>query len=187
MKTKTKLQIKEIQAAIDLVNAKRNAEVLPLNQELEQAFNAAFDTSEVIQGLIKTAEASRNYSLDETGDLISWTRVDVNALKAECLDDLDALQEYLNDYGFFLDVKNECVTQGCGDYIGISDDGDVYHQEMTCKVVFIASKEDYETRAERDALIGAYMEQVGLYPNVFQVGRYGDLTLVNTQAAKKGA
>jgi hypothetical protein len=179
MKKSIKTQIEAIQDQIDAINAKRNNETLPLLQELNLAFDKAFDNSILIQELIKAAEDSKEYAMNEYGELSRWVRVDVKSLKEECLNDFDRLKDYLADCAVYLNEDEEYAEILVGDFIAIQEDyGDVFYC-ANGESSTIAQRQEYNSFEELKAIIQKFMDGRGYYPLVVKVGRYGDVRVVS--------
>lgn len=148
-----------------------------IEAKLQAEYNKLFNADEILHAALRALESSNDYTLEDF-EVWQWVRFDL----AEYTPVLKYLDNYLSDYGIQLDKQNDVLILSCSPSIIINEDGDVYDEDSQ---KWIVSEDDYRTRDERNQLIEAYMERTSCYPGVFEVGRYGDVTLVNTQ--KKGA
>lgn len=159
-------QIAQLQAAIDKID-----------EQIQAEYNLIFDDCPELQAAIAQIQNYENTRpmLSEYGDSVDhWVRFDLSRF-ADCQ---EYLAEYLADHDMRPDFDNGCLIMRGGPELLINDDGDVYDQESG---KFIVESDQYETEAERNSLIEAWMQQHGYFPAVYYSDRYCNLTLVNTQ------
>ena len=146
-----------------------------IEHEMQEEYNKLFEKDEYIRKAISQLEVSNFY-----GYYPNWDEIAVFEqfeLK-EYEDCLDYLEVYLEDnYSIHLDKKEGYIFQSAGYSIIINDDGDIYDEDSR---KWIIGRKEYATIEERNALIEAYMEESGYFPNVFRVDNYGNVKLINT-------
>ncbi len=177
--------LSDIENEIDQVNQTRGMQVEELRGEAMRVLTARLE-SEDFQAKIKALDDALSQSQDLTDVpndefVHRWVRFDASTLiVAESKLERELLKEYLQDnYSIELDLDNDVAHTAEGPVIAINDDGDVLDQDSG---QWIVSRKDYETIAERNRLIEAYMERTGYFPSVVKFGRYGVEGYVNTQA-----
>lgn len=163
---------------LDLTLANRDAES-KMTEQLQTELNKVFDASEAVQAIAKLTEGKPDgYTTNEAGEIESWYRIhNLEAIRTEFGQYMHYLEVYLNELTCgYVDFKNEAFIQSEGDdNIVINEDGDVFQGHK----VIIDSK-DYESKAQRNALIEKHMESTCYFPGVFREDHYGNLTLVST-------
>lgn len=175
--------INELTAKLKALQADMTEQVLGLKAELQTAYNAVFTDSTVVRAMVDRIESGEpdGYQWNEYGDeLVQWYRMPSLSEFAE-----EPTREYFESYLTAsacirsIDFENDAVTCSEGGAFVINDDGDVYDTDSG---KFFVSRDEYETDAERNALIEEHMERTGYFPGVFSSDRHGNVVPVDTKA-----
>ena len=194
MNTKLKALTKAIDAVAEAerkaTEAKQalpeHAAAMKANEAMRNAAFECFASDKYIKQALLKVQSSNEYTFDTDGELCSWIRFEPNTEYLDKGPVQDLLNEFLQNEFVIWDTDCNALLSHQGGYIQINEDGDVFNCEgPSCKVIINAS--DYSSDTERNELIEAWMHKNGYFPGVFQVSRYGDVRLINTQPkAKRG-
>lgn len=180
-------EIKQVLNALKVAESPFKAKIKDLETDRNIEYFKIFEKSKMLKQAIDAVESSTQYGIDESGMLYAFKHLDLAGLfgKDESTEEaLDALSTWLEDSGIYLDREHSALQLFQGDYIGINEDGDVYHDDCG-KVHWIVQSGYYDSVEERDELIEKYMQKSGVFPTVVKVDRYGNVTgPVNTQKSK---
>jgi len=158
------------------VSKDARARVSDVETMLQSTWDEAFDANQDLQTALKALDESKALtSVDGDDWYHRWTRY-----QAPESFDLEAFKAYLDDRCVYYDPKHHALTTTEGSALIVDDEGHVYDQDAGKVVV---KPELYETVAERNALIEAYMQRSGCFPRVIKVNRYGEpFGYVNTKS-----
>lgn len=174
--------IKSLTAKLNKQKSECEKEVGEIQTKLQAAWNEVFYKDAYLKKVILELDNSNEYVCDEYGDVFSWTRFNTEDY-SECL---EYLEQYLDDSGYRLDVKNDSLMVCHGDdNIMIQDDtrhdnGIWQGQKLVIKESEYRSEDGEIDIKLRNELIEKHMELTGLFPGVFRVTQYGDIFPVST-------
>lgn len=175
--------IEQLFSEIEQLKSNNSKLVGAIQTKLQVELNTVFADWQALRLALVELESTKNFGLDEYSEIYGWVRLD------ELNEVPENQREYLESYvseNFFVQVDFEhgALKQSQGEYIAINDDGDVY--EGPHGKFFIAVKDYTDDQGEidltlRNQLIENYMEKTGHFPGVFEIDRYGNIELINTQ------
>ena len=158
--------------------AKLKKEFMTESSKLETAiadiYNRTYSNSASLQQDIHNLNKSNEYGCDDMG-IYSWVRLEKFELPTDPAA-LKALENYLNDCGYGVDVENKALFEYQCQNIQINEDGDVFDTDSG---KFVIQSNEYATRRERNALILAYMKTQGVCYPVFRVDYYGTVNRID--------
>jgi hypothetical protein len=166
-------RINELFEAIGMVETQRATEIRELQKELEVCLRQVWDRDEKLAKELARLEDSNQYGSNENG-IYRWIRASLPEIA-------EREREYFENWlaattCAYIDWENDAIYTYEGDAIVINEDGDVFMEHK-----LIIRRKEYESDAERNKLIEAYMEKTGYFPGVFRMTQYGDIWPVNTQ------
>lgn len=185
--------IDSIKADIEHLQSERVAEMLPLENELQAAYDVLFSDLPWIEEAYTRLESSNDYMTDQfDGWPCQWTRVEQLADIEE--NARDNFRDYIdNKYGAVtIDWTNDVFVMNNGPAIIINDEGDVLDQDSGKWIIkkndYLVGNDDtgeaYYCKLTRNELIEKYMEKQGYFPGVFNMDRYGNVYPISTTKEK---
>lgn len=174
-------QIESIEKNSKELCKENNRTIAELEKKKTELWRSVFESDKDLQKALANLENCEgvDYGLDE-GGLYSFVRFDLSDYRDNGV--LDVLAECI-EFGW-VDADNDCICQSHGeDFIAIDadNDGDIY-QDNDC----IVRASDYETEAERNALIEQWMDKAGFYPDIIEIDRCGQYVGHVETTIKKG-
>jgi hypothetical protein len=126
-----------------------------------------------------------HYSTDEYGELISL--IPFEGLRDVPTRDQEYLATYLSEHCLYVNWPGRYIYQHHGnDHIVIQDDGVwQYHRLLFTESAYLDPETGEVDEVLRNKLIERHMDKEGCYPGVFLVSRNGDITPVDTSAARE--
>jgi hypothetical protein len=144
---------------------------------LQNEYDKVFTKDKELQADIKALEVSKDYTTNEVGEVCQWirTKSDLN----KYLDLKEFLLTYLSEQHCIYDVdfENQVFMSSQGPSIIINSEGDVLDEDSQ---EWIISRNDYETKEERNKLIEKYMKEKGYFPGVFYMNNNGSVRFIDT-------
>ncbi len=165
---------KKLKETTDYWESTRDGLAEKLQAEYDKVFKKRLGTQ--IEIALRELDHSFEYCQHESGDIQNWVRAN-ELLDLVPEDSREYFDNYLSNFGTYVDWENETLYSLDGGNFIINDDGDVYDSDSG---KFIILKSEYDGCDERDSLIEKHMENTGYYPGVFSVDRHGNVFLVNT-------
>jgi hypothetical protein len=182
-----KKTLENLEAAMTEATRGIMAQAAATKQELRNAYFDVFNADKSLKAAISASEMSDNYGSDEFG-IYAWTRYAVPSEYQGDADAMDALANFIEDFGLRFDAENDTIILHYGDdEIIIQDDTRRDNGVWQSGKLIIAESAYTDDSGDvdvekRNALIEAHMERTGYFPGVFRVTRYGDVFFVNTKA-----
>ena len=161
-----------------------NDRIQAVETKIQAAYFKEFVANEDLNKAISELESSGQYTIDEFSELSRFIHFDLSQFKES--DSLQYLEEYLQDQCIYINTEYETLQMSEGSYIGIKEDGEVYHSDCGSADFFL-TRDSYESIEDRNAQIEAYMGKSGEFPSVFEIDHYGNLTLISTISKKASA
>lgn len=182
---------KTIRALVESIEQSRdsyNRANQALQTKLQDELNKKFDRSSSLKAAVKDLEESREYSMDDCGEIFRFVRFDV---PAEFKSFTDELNNWFSEaHGLYLDTGTSpsqytVLKSYCGECIVVNEDGDIFlgHELIINSNEYNEDGEVNETK--RNELIEAYMAKSGYFPEVLHQPRCGNLYLINTAKENK--
>ena len=180
--TKMNATIKKLHAKLQTIQG----DVCEIENQLQTAYNKAFDKDKAIKSVMAELEASQDFICDQFCDqyreISSYVHFDLSDYR-NCK---DYFINYMHDFLFVsVDFKNDCLTYGQGESITIQDD--TRHDNgvwLSGKCVIDESEYKQDGSIDlikRNSLIEAYMEKTGYFPGVFRCDSHGNVFSVDTK------
>lgn len=170
--------IKKLHAKLQTIQG----DVCEIENQLQTAYNKAFDKDKAIKSVMAELEASQDFICDQYGEISSYVHFDLSDYQ----DCKEYFVNYMRDSLFVsVDFQNDCLTYGQGESMIIQDD--TRHDNgvwLSGKCVIDESeyKQDGDVdEVKRNSLIEAYMERTGYFPGVFRCDSHGNVFLVDTK------
>jgi len=177
------IKLTKIEATISEMNESNHLKLIHLQSQAEIEFAKLMSKKTVNwQKILVAVENSTELTQTEHDEYPSqWVRADFSTLidvSSEFERDL-LKQWFLSNHCVSIDFQNDCANYSIGPCILVNHDGDILDQESG---EWVISKNDYESKEERNALIEAHMEKTGCFPNTIQADYYGNMSYIKTQA-----
>lgn len=176
---------------LDDTKSRHKIDVNEVNEAIAKALAPIYADRGDIKRDLEALESSSEYGSDQYGEIYIWVRMESDIDERERPFFSDWLQE---NHCVHVDWDNGAMYSYCGECIVINDDGDVFDAskcivEASEYKARLLNQDLYESEAlneddddaRRNALIEAYMERTGCFPNVLSHDRHGNIFPVDTR------
>jgi hypothetical protein len=158
------------------IDADRYRAVESVDEKIYAELSTGWDDWRALTDAMDRLDSSTEYGSDE-GGIYRWVRFDLSGIA-------ERERPYFDDYmidkdgAVRVDYENDALMVSDGPGLIINDEGDVLDEDSG---KWIISRRDYKSEEQRAHMIEEWMQASGYFPGVFEMDRYGNVTLVNVQ------
>jgi hypothetical protein len=160
--------IEKLTAKLERVRAESSARITKLKEELDAAWKRVFERDKALEAAMTSLEERRaEYGCDEGGYYV-WAR-----FEADSDYPVQTLDSYLSESSYRYDHANHALMMYLGGCLVVLDGG-VYDTDSDKWVIGVGEYGYDENK--RDALIEAWMERAGYFPDVLLQDVHGNVS-----------